>query len=207
MVLRGYGQMQCIMVCMDEGQQRVLGQTLAERGVDLAPEEFLSILADVVDSTDALTESERSFLVERGGVSPDSVGQASQAEARQRIAWSTVRADAQAARGLTTGEVAHKLGRAPANVRRSAARGELFAAGRTRAHEHVFPAWQFPDDRPLPGLRSVTAALPPDLHPLDVETFMTTRREPLGDRSPVEWLGHDGDAAPVVRLAEDLGRS
>lgn len=167
----------------------------------------MSILADVFDSTETLTEAERAFLIEEGGVSVDAFSHAFQAAARQRIVLQAAKADADAGRGLTTREVAQLLGAATANVRRSAIRGDLFTSGHGRNREHVFPTWQFRDDRPLPGLREVMNALPPEVHPLDVETFMTTRREPLGDRNSVDWLSTGGDPAPVVRLAEDLGRS
>lgn len=172
----------------------------------MGPEEFLSILAEAVDSTDTLTDSERDFLIHGGGVSPDAFDPSRLAEARQRIALATAKADADAARGYTTREVAQMLGTAAANVRRGVIRGDLFVAGHGRNREHAFPAWQFHDGRALPHLREVVAALPDDMHPLDVQTFMTTPCEALGDRTAVNWLAGGGSPGPVLRLTDDLNR-
>jgi len=105
--------------------------------------------------------------------------------------------------GLTTCDVAELLKTQPANVRRLLAVGALYAAGRAARAEHVFPTWQFTQPRPLPHLSEVLAALPPATHPLEVEAFMTSPREALGGRSPVEWLSTGGDAAVVVDLADE----
>jgi hypothetical protein len=116
----------------------------------------------------------------------------------------TARADMLVARrGLTTREVADLLGTATANVRRSAGQGDLYVAGQGRNREHLFPAWQLHEDRPLSHLREVITVLPTGLHPLDVEQFMTTGHEALGGRSPVDWLAGGGDPRPVVRLADE----
>lgn len=84
----------------------MLGQVLAARGAAMGPEEFLAILAEAVDSTDTLTDSERDFLIHHGGVAPDAFDASRLAEARQRIALAAAKADAEAAHGYTTREVA-----------------------------------------------------------------------------------------------------
>jgi len=100
---------------------KVLGQVLASAGSSLSPAEFLSILSDAVDSTDTLTQPERAFLRNHGGVEPDVFDSQRLAEARQRIAGEAAKADSDANRGgYTTTEVAELLGVATANVRRSA---------------------------------------------------------------------------------------
>lgn len=70
------------------------------------------------------------------------------------------------------------------------------------------PVWQFSDDAPIRGLRSVVAALPAELHPLEVGGFMTTpdpgltmADEPV---SPRDWLIHGGDIRLVCEIAADL---
>lgn len=102
--------------------------------------------------------------------------------------------------------MADLLGTATANVRRSVGQGDLYVAGQGRNREHLFPAWQFQAGRPLSHLREVITVLPGDLHPLDVEQFMTTGHEALGGRSPVDWFAGGGDPRPVVRLVDELGR-
>lgn len=68
------------------------------------------------------------------------------------------------------------------------------------------PTWQLDEHEPIPGLRAVLAALPADLHPLEVVGFMTTpdpdlevAEEPL---TPREWLVGGGDIRAVVELIE-----
>jgi hypothetical protein len=77
----------------------------------------------------------------------------------------------------------------------------------------VLPRWQFDESaqpwRPLPYLGAVLSALPKDLHPLDVDWFMT---EPRGwlysdDEEPMsvrDWLLTGRDVAPVLHGAESL---
>ncbi len=198
--------MRRIMVHMTAVSTEVLGRVLTQRGVEISPDEFLSILAEAVDSTDTLTGAERDFLIQHGSVSPDAFDPTRLTQARQRIAQDAAKADAEAAQGHTTSEVAQMLGTAAANVRRGIARGDLFAAGTGRNREHVLPAWQFHHGRALPHLRDIITALPEDMHPLDVQTFMTTPRESLGERTPAEWLASGGAPEPVTRLADDLNR-
>ncbi len=185
----------------------VLGRVLASAGSSLSPAEFMSILGDAVDSTDTMTESERTFLHGSGGVAPDALDPRRLAAARRRIAIEAEKADRDATRdGYTTGEVARLLDTAAANIRRSAIRGDLYSSGLRRGRERVFPAWQFPGGRPIPHLRDVLAALPGDLHPLDVATFMTTPRAALQGRAVADWLADGGGADPAIRLADDLAR-
>jgi hypothetical protein len=76
---------------------------------------------------------------------------------------------------LTTNEVAALLGRAPAHVRRSHLRGDLYAIKDGRAN--LFPRWQFtPDGTPINGLRRIIGVFPDDFHPLDIAAVMTTAR-------------------------------
>jgi len=186
-----------------------LAEALSARGLALDPAEFIAIFDEVVDATtDTITEAERKFLVDVGGVDAALLTEERRAAAQARVIVETARADAVVARrGLTTREVAGMLGTAPANVRRAAAHGDLYAAGRGRNREHIFPTWQFHQGQPVRGLREVIAVLPADMHPLDVEAFMTSTTESLGGRTPIEWLAHGGDPTPVVRLSDELGRS
>lgn len=66
------------------------------------------------------------------------------------------------------------------------------------------PNWQFDGHEPIPGLRAVLAALPSDLHPLEVAGFMTTPDPDLtvgaDPVSPRDWLRGGGDSHTVVDL-------
>lgn len=70
------------------------------------------------------------------------------------------------------------------------------------------PTWQFDQHDSIPGLRAVLAALPQDLHPLEVAGFMTTpgpdlavADEPL---SPRDWLVCGGEVNAVVELIKHI---
>lgn len=72
------------------------------------------------------------------------------------------------------------------------------------------PTWQFTHHDAIPGLRAVLAALPTDVHPLEVAGLMTTpdpdlvvADEPL---SPRDWLIGGGDVGAVVKVVEELDR-
>lgn len=62
-----------------------------------------------------------------------------------------------------------------------------------------YPAWQFVDGQPLPGLPEVLAALH-HVSPWTVVAFLLNRNARLGARRPVEMLRR-GELAAVVRAA------
>jgi excisionase family DNA binding protein len=67
------------------------------------------------------------------------------------------------------------------------------------------PRWQFTaEGGPLPGLDTVLAALPADLHPTAVEGFFTSPDADLDGASPAQWLSSGGDPQRVVDEAEGL---
>ncbi len=70
------------------------------------------------------------------------------------------------------------------------------------------PLWQFDNGEPIPGLRAVLAALPADLHPLEVAGFMSTPDPDLTvadePTSPRDWLTHGGGVDAVRGLVAHL---
>lgn len=167
------------------------------------PDEFFGVLHDAVGAPAAtLTAGEREFLT-RAGVEPEALDPENLRKARLELALLAEQSEAGASEGLTTREVAELLNIQPANVRRLLAARGLYASARAGRGEHVFPMWQFVGNKAVPHLREVLDALPGDMHPLDVESFMTEAREPLGGRSPVDWLATGGQPEPVVALAEE----
>lgn len=107
---------------------------------------------------------------------------------------------------LTPGEVAEHVGKDPSRVRHwiNATPPQLFTL-RVGARRRV-PAWQIADSNLLPHLSEVIAAIPEDVHPLDVATVMTSAQEELAGRTPVDHLTGGGSPAPVVELLESLDR-
>ena len=70
------------------------------------------------------------------------------------------------------------------------------------------PTWQFQRHGSIPGLRTLVAALPAGLHPLEVAGFMTIPDadltiddEPI---SPRDWLLGGGEVGVIVELIEHL---
>lgn len=102
------------------------------------------------------------------------------------------------ARSLSTKEVAARLGKSTTTITRAAGRS-LYAYSDGRGLR--FPAWQFDDAQPLPGLASVVPQLGAGLSPAAVEARMTSQdAETLGGLSAIEWLRRGGDPAEVVRI-------
>ncbi len=71
------------------------------------------------------------------------------------------------------------------------------------------PLWQFTTEGVLPHLRRVLTALPPNLHPLEVQAFfMVPAAEFTSGTVPMclrDWLAAGGAPAGVVELAAALG--
>ncbi len=192
---------------MDVVRERV-SRALAHRHSSISADVVLDVLDEAVGTSETLTAGEQEFLREHAGATdgdftPEAVN-LTRLETTQRQAEA---ARQMRSRSLTTSEVAHLLGRAPSNVRRSLSTGNLQSVGSTTTgRERLFPEWQFTQDgRILPGLRQVVEALPDDYHPLDVEEFMVTPHEGLRGRSPVVWLSGNGDVETVARIADELG--
>lgn len=91
---------------------------------------------------------------------------------------------------LTVAEAARLLDCEEDEVRRSWARGDLYAPDLPR-----HPRWQFAAGRVVPGLRDVISAFPRGMHPLAIEGFMLNPNVDLDGRTPVEWLTKGGDVA------------
>jgi hypothetical protein len=104
------------------------------------------------------------------------------------------------------GEVATRLGVTRARVRQRAGERTLLAI--REDDEWRVPRSQFADGAPIRGLPAVSLALPPDLHPVAVWSFLN---EPLTDltvddrpASPLEWLRSGGSPDPVAAIAREL---
>src|SRR5689334_13041375 len=103
-------------------------------------------------------------------------------------------------------DVATRLGVTRARVRQRAVERTLLAI--REDDEWRFPRAQIADAAPIRGLPAVSLALPRDLHPVAVWTFLNDRTSDLtiDDRpaSPLEWLRSGGDPEPVAAIAREL---
>ena len=174
--------------------------TVAARAI----EELRGTEARIDDPASQVTPSE-ALALKAGGLDlarrrrtePDPVGEAA-------ARYAAILADSEDVAG-----VAERLGVTRARVRQRATERTLLAI--REDDEWRFPRAQFDDSAdgaPIRGLPAVSLAMPPDLHPVAVWTFL---REPttdltLGDRaaSPIEWLRSGGSPDPVAAIAREL---
>lgn len=181
-----------------------LAQALRSRGVEL--EVVYEAVAEAVGevSTSGLTDAEVGFAL--GAGVPREVLTGDGAELVVASALLTARDGVGRAVKLSTNNVASRLNRDPANVRRMLRNGDLYAAGQID-RQTAFPAWQFTQNGVLPHLRRVIAAFPSGYHARDIETVMTSPMEELKGNSPRDWLEADGAVEPLLALLDELSLS
>lgn len=102
---------------------------------------------------------------------------------------------------LSAADVARLLGRSRQAVDKQRRTGRLLAI--RVGPSWRYPAWQFVDGQPLPGLPDVMAALH-DISPWTAAAFLLSRSARLGAHRPVELLRR-GEVDAVVRAAQAYG--
>ena len=165
-----------------------------------------------------LTVAEREVLVE-GGVRLNAE------RAGDPLAATAVQFAALVSASLTTKEAAVRLGMPESRIRQMIARRTLYSF--LLDNRRHIPAFQFaqrggsaretglshsPADSSLvPNIAKVNAALPEDLHPVEVQAWYTQLHADLliGDDadarvSPLDWLHSGGDVRKVAQLARWL---
>ena len=111
---------------------------------------------------------------------------------------------------VTTDEAAKRLDMRQNRVRQMIARGTLYSV--LLDNRRYIPLFQFEKNGGLmPNITKVNAALPGDLHPVDVYDWYTKPDPDLfvGDdigasMSPLAWLGSGGDVKSVLVLVRRL---
>lgn len=189
---------------------RQLAVVLADAGIDEARfarvaaraiEELRPAEARIDDPAGQLAERDAAALRSAGldlaprrRTEPDPVGEAA-------ARYAAILADSE-----DVAAVAERLGVTRARIRQRAAERTLLAI--REGDEWRFPRAQFADGAPIRGLPAVSLALPPDLHPLAVWSFLNepTADLALGERaaSPLEWLRSGGSPEPVAAIAREL---
>jgi hypothetical protein len=185
-----------------------LDEALSKRGYQIPADAVIDAIREANQTTtESLTASEHDFLLRASDLTEDDLLPEARATAQARLAQGRIDAENQVLQdSLTTGEVAKLLGRDPASIRRSKARGDLYGLDGAPGRASRFPTWQFTGaGGPLPGLRRIIAALPPFYGPLSVQRFMTTARDRLDGLSPVQWLTQGGSVGAVVDSADEQG--
>jgi hypothetical protein len=109
---------------------------------------------------------------------------------------------------LTKSEVREMLGVGASRVRQRVADRSLYAISVGR--ERRFPALQFHDGEMVPGIGEVLKAMPGDLHPVEVGSWLTNPDPDLASGSdgealsPREWLISGGSLDALLPVARDL---
>jgi hypothetical protein len=101
---------------------------------------------------------------------------------------------------LTREQAAQRLGVTPQAVSKRIASGGLVALRRGRANR--LPAWQFYEDRELPGLKQLIAAYPDGA--LSLTVWATSPSPDLDDAKPAQVLARRGGLARVLEAVEAL---
>jgi hypothetical protein len=101
---------------------------------------------------------------------------------------------------LTREQAAERLGITPQAVSKRMASGGLIALRRGRVSR--LPAWQFYEDRVLPGLKQVIAAYPGGA--LSLTNWATSPSPDLGGLTPAQTLTRQGGPARVLDALQAL---
>ena len=177
-----------------------------------APETLNAALRQVLDAMPTmlygeplreLTEAEREVLI-NGGVRLDAEPQG------DPLAATTAQFAALVSTSLTTKEAAKRLGVPESRVRQMIAQRTLYSV--LLNSRRRIPAFQFAQRGGLvPNIAKVNAALPEDLHPVEVQAWYTQPHTDLflGDDvdarvSPLDWLRSGGEVNRAAQLARWL---
>jgi hypothetical protein len=148
--------------------------------------------------------SEESEVLRRGGLTLEAYEGTDDAATRTAEQYATMMSLA-----LTEDEVQRVLGVKSSRVRQRIADRSLYAIAVGK--ERRFPQVQFHEGDLVPGVGKVLKALPEDLHPVEVESWLMSPNPDLlagGEEgealSPREWLISGGSASVLVSMAREL---
>ncbi len=172
---------------------RAFASVLDAEGLTIPAEAVAhAVLEAIAGAAVPLTEAERGFLDEHGGVAePADVFLAPMSAALHRSLDV-----ARESGSLDTARVAELLGVSRPTVTRRRAAGDLH--GEDVDGKLVFPEWQFNGNEALPGLAIAVADVPAGWGRRRLARFMTTPEESLDGQSPVRWLADGSDPRAVA---------
>lgn len=146
--------------------------------------------------------SEEAEVLKRGGLTLEAYEGKDDASTQTVERYATMMALA-----LTEDEVQRVLDVKPSRVRQRIADRSLYAIAVGK--ERRFPQVQFHERDLVPGIGKVLQALPEDLHPVEVESWLTSPNSDLLANeevalSPREWLISGGSVSPLLAMASEL---
>lgn len=177
---------------------------------DVAEDDFVNELArDLRAAPDAaasaLTEQQERILAKHGGIT-GARPEGARSTARAMLRASSANLAEQTRTSMSVSQAAQLLRVDASRIRHRLRDRALY--GFKIGTSVRLPAWQFTNGGTIPGLRAVLAALPDDLHPLEVAGLMTTPDPDLAiadePTSPTDWLTHGGDVHTVSELVAHL---
>jgi hypothetical protein len=187
-----------------------LETVLAKAGLQVTPDEFLSLVTDAAkrlapphpDPASYFTPDQQDALTDVGLDLTPARQEDAKPRARTVVAHAVLRDSA-----LTVAEAARQLQVDTSRIRHRLGVGRL--VGWKDKGSWRLPAWQFAGAGVLPGLETVLSTVPVDQPALVVAAFMTTAQEDLlvdgKPATPREWLLAGGDPRRVADLAAMLG--
>lgn len=207
-----------IINCCQRTIMELSEKNLRERGVSRSLEEIEGEVREMIahslgtlpvgvtgfEPAREFTEEEAEVL-ERGGLTLEPY------EGRDAASRVAAEYAAMLSLALTEAEAEEMLGVGASRVRQRVADRSLYAV--TVGRERRFPAFQFHDRNLVPGIGEVLKTMPGDLHPLEVETWLTSPDPDLtigGDGesretlSPREWLISGGSVDTLLPVAREL---
>jgi hypothetical protein len=147
--------------------------------------------------------SEQAEVLKRGGLTLEVYEGKDDAATRTAERYATMMSLA-----LTEDEVQQVLGVKSSRVRQRIADRSLYAIAVGK--ERRFPQVQFHEGDLVPDIGKVLQALPEDLHPVEVESWLMSPDPDLlaseeGEAlSPREWLISGGSVSPLLPMAREL---
>jgi excisionase family DNA binding protein len=187
-----------------------LETALSELGIDASPSEFLRMVRDAADSLrtvraldpgEELSTTEAEVL-QRGGFDLGHPRPGEGGPPPGTVAAYVAMMD----HAMSVGDAARRLHVDQSRIRQLLSNGSLYGV-KVRG-EWRLPRFQFTPRGVVPGIQEVLRALPRDLHPVEVLTWLGNPDPDLemGERalSPLDWLRSGGDPERASEVAKDL---
>lgn len=187
-----------------------LETVLAKAGLEVTPDEFLSLVVDAArrlapahpEPASYFTPDQRDALTDVGLDLGPQTPRDARPRARAVVAHAVLRDSA-----LTVAEAARQLQVDTSRIRHRLGVGRL--VGWKDKGSWRLPAWQFAGNGVLPGLETVLTIIAQDQPALVLAAFMTNAQEDLlvdgTPTTPRDWLLAGGDPRRVAELAAVIG--
>ncbi|MGR3633212.1 MAG: hypothetical protein ACU0A8_14015 [Limimaricola soesokkakensis] len=168
-----------------------------------------SYLADHARQLRALSRPEPLTAAEEAALASVGVGRGAGEPDLGPVMGVAVRLAAIQAGAIPLKAAAARLGVNDSRLRQRIKARTLYALRQPGGRGWMVPAFQFLGDAELPGLAQVLPVIREDIHPVELESFLTTPQPDLEDADgaamrPVDWLAQGRDPGAVRALATGI---